>query len=203
VTHIRLDIEPVGHTLRSPEAGLPLDLPQGPARKILEAISFRGIMLSDDQGSFRPKDPLTRGELASVIAQVIRLEPARNNPPALHDVLASSPEAHDIHLVVTADLMQTKEGHFRPADPISRQEAAAVLVRLAERYRSEVFATAPAEFKDAQAIAPQHRDAVFAAQRHVLLKPDAVGIRPHANLTREEAAEAIYNIIGFPFRDDF
>jgi hypothetical protein len=202
MTHVRLDIEPVTHTLRPPESALPIDLPRGTARKIMEAISFRGIMLSDDQGRFRPDDPITRGELASAIAQVIRLEPARDNRPTIHDVQVNLPEAHDIHLVVTANLMKTEAGHFRPADSISRQEAATVLLRLAERYRSEVLATAPVEFKDVSAVAPQNRDAVFAAHRHNLLKTDAEGIRPDGNLTRGEAAEAIYNIIGFAFRDE-
>jgi hypothetical protein len=202
VTHVRLDIEPVALTLRPPEAGLPLDLPPGRSRKTLEAISFRGIMLADDQGRFRPQAPVTRGELASAIAQTIRLEPARGNAPVITDVLASSPEADEIALVVTAGLMKTEGGAFRPADPISRQEAATVLVRLAEQYRSAVLPAASVEWIDAQAIAAQHRGPVFAAQRANLLKESDNRIRPDDNLTRTEAAEAIYEIIGFPWNDN-
>ena len=144
---------------------------------------------------------MTRGELASAIAQTIRLEPARGIPPAITDVLASSPEADEIALVVAAGLMATERDSFRPANPISRQEAATVLVRLAERYRSEVLPAPTVELNDAPAIAPQHRDAVFAAHRANLLKTDAKGIRPDAKLTREEAAEAMYKIIGFPWAE--
>ncbi len=201
VTHVRLDISPVALTLRPPETGLPLDLPQGPSRKMLEAISFRGIMIADDQGRFRPDAPVTRGELASAIAQTIRLEPARGAPPAITDVLASSSEADEISLVVTAGLMTTEGGSFHPAEPISRQEAATVLVRLAERYRSEVLSAKPIEFKDSQAIAPRHRDAAFAAYRENLLKTNVESFRPLATLTREEAAESLHKIIGLPLGD--
>ena len=201
VTHVRLDIAPVALTLRSPETALPLDLPQGPLRKTLEAISFRGIMLADDQGRFRPQAPITRGELACGIAQTIRLELPRKNPPTITDVPEASPEAHEIALVVAADLMSAEGGIFRPADTISRQEAATVLVRLAERYRSGALAADPVEFANAPMIAPQHRHAVSAALRSGLLKKDSEGIRPEAPLTREEAAEALFTIIGFPWSD--
>ena len=95
--------------------------------------------------------------------------------------------------------MKAENGPFRPATPISRQEAATVLVQLAERYRSEVLPATPVELRDVATIAPQHRDAVFAAHRASLLKADAEGFRPAANLTRAEAAEAICTIIGFPW----
>lgn len=199
VANVRLDIESVALTLHSPKSALPLDLSEGPARTALEAISFRGIMLADEQSRFRPQAPMTRGELASAIAQTIRLEPARGKPPAISDVLASLPEADEIALVVTAGLMKAENGPFRPATPISRQEAATVLVQLAERYRSEVLPATPVELRDVATIAPQHRDAVFGAHRAGLLKADAEGFRPAANLTRAEAAEAIYTIIGFPW----
>lgn len=202
VTHVRLDIEPVSLTLRPPETGLPLDLPRGPSRPALEAISFRGIMLANDQDRFRPQAPVTRGELASAIAQTIRLEPSRGNAPVITDVPVSSPDADEIALVVTAGLMKTEGGAFRPADPISRQEAATVLVRLAEQYLSAVLPAAAVEWIDAPAIAPQLRAPVFAAQRANLLKASDQRIRPDANLTRAEAAEAIYEILGFPWQGD-
>src|SRR5262249_52268965 len=98
VTNVRLDIDPVAHTIRPPETGLPVDvqdLPQGPSRTALTAISFRGIMLADERGRFRPNSPMQRGELASAIAHTIRLEPPRGSPPVITDVSDSSPEADE------------------------------------------------------------------------------------------------------------
>ena len=199
VTRVRLDIDPVALTLRPPETGLPSDLPQGPLRIMLEAISFRGIMLADEHSRFRPNDPITRGELASAITRVIRLEPPRNNPAMIIDLPALSPEADEIVLVVAAGLMKTVQGSFRPADSISRQEAAVVLVRLKERYQSVVLSRELATFPDVAAIDPQLRSDVFAAHRENLLATDASGIRPTAKLTRAEVAAAIFSIIDFPW----
>ena len=203
VTNVRLDIEPVALTLRPPETGLApdvLDLPAGSSRTALEAIAFRGIMVADDQGRFRPRAPITRGELASAIAQTIRLEPTRGTPPVLSDVVASSPEADEIARVVSAGLMSTERDAFRPSDPISRQAAAAVFVRLFEQYRSEVLKGAATDLADGTAIAPDYRAAVFAAHRAQLLKADNAGVRPQAHLTRQEAAEALFEIIDFPWK---
>ncbi len=201
VTHVRLDIEPVTLTLREPKTALPIDIPQGPARTMLEGILFRGIMLANDQGLFRPNDPITRSELACAIAQVIHLEPARNSPPVINDVLSTSPEADEIAVVVAAGLMKTDDGSFRPSDPISRQESATVLIQLAQRYRSTVLSTEPTTLKDLQAILLHNRDAVFAACREGLLRSDVEGFRPRANLTRKEAAEAMFKIIAFPWAE--
>ena len=201
VTDVRLDIEPVSLALRSPETALPLDLPVGTSRKALEAISFRGIMLADEQGLFRPNDPITKGEFACAIAQSIRLEPARKNPPVITDVIASSPDADAITLVVAAGLMQTERGFFEPTKSISREEAALVLVRFYERYRSEVLAETVVELKDIYSISPQRRGPIFAAYNAGLLKANENCIRPSTNLTRAEAAEALYTTFRFPWKD--
>lgn len=201
VTHVHLDIEPITLTLRPPATGLPQDLPQGPSRTALEAITFRGIMLADDQGRFRPNAPIARGELASAIAHVIHLEPSRENHPLIRDVPPSAPEADGIALVVAAGLMNADGDNFRPTDFISRQDAATVLVRLAERYRSVVLTAEPSKSKVDHAISPQHRVAVFVAHREKLLTMEGDNIRTSAHLTRAEAAMALYKIIGFSWSE--
>ncbi len=135
------------------------------------------------------------------LAQSIRLEPARSNPPAFTDVIASSPDADEIALVVAAELMKTVRGIFEPNAPISRQAAASVLVRFAERYRSEVLAERAVALKDYPLISPQNLGPIFAAYGASLLKANENSIRPNANLTRAEAAEAIYTTLSFPWKD--
>ena len=143
---------------------------------------------------------MRRSELAEAIAQTVRLEPARRNPPVIIDVPESSPATDDISRVVANGLMDVDDrGAFRPAEPIARQEAAAVLVRLAEKYRSENLSSESVDLKDEAAVSPQYRAAVFSALRANLLSTNAEGLRPREHLTREDAALAIYNLIGFPW----
>jgi len=199
VTDIRLEIEPITMSLRRPETGLPSDLPDGPSRTRLEAISFRGIMTADDKGRFRPREPITRGELAIAIAQTIRLEPPRSKPPVMNDLGAMPNAAKSMILVAGAELMKFSEGLFKPTEFISRQEAAAVLVRLAERYRSQVLKAEPFSFKDVGAISADFRDDVRKAFHEKLLSMDDRKIRPLDKLSREEAAEALFTLIDFPW----
>jgi cyanophycinase len=202
VTNIRLNIEPVSLNLRSPESSLPVDLPEGPVNEALRAICYRGIMSPDDDGLFRPQAAITRSELANAIAQTIRLEFPRRESPAISDLPSDSAEADDILLIVSAGLMETTtvDGQFRPLDSITHQEAAAILVRLAERYQSRTLESEPYEVKDADEIDARYRPSVFAAIRAKLLVPDQERIRPEARLTRSEAASALFEIIGFPWR---
>lgn len=199
VIQVRLDIEPITQNLRSPKTAMPRDLPSGPARKPIETLVFRGVMLTDESGLFRPEASITRAELASAIAQTIRLELPRESPAQITDVPPTNPAAHEIALVVNAGLMSASSGTFGPEVPISRQEAAAVFVRLMERYRSVVLSAKPVEFNDATEIAPVNRNAVFAAHHEHLLTQSSARIRPTDNLTRAETAEAIFKIIGFPW----
>ncbi|HVW00064.1 MAG TPA: cyanophycinase [Planctomycetaceae bacterium] len=201
VTYVRLDIEPVNLNLRPPEAGLPIDLAEGTTRLMLAAISFRGIMAADDHNRFRPDDPVTRGELASAIAQTLKLSPARGDSPMISDVREDSADADDIALVVISGLMAAEGGAFRPDESMSRQEAAKILVQLAERYRSAVLGKPALKPKDAEMIDPALNDVVLAAGAEGLLKMVEGRIRPTDKMTRGEVAEALFVNFGFPWSE--
>ena len=147
VLGVRLDIAPVLGTLDIPEKRLPKDLPKaGAMRTMLSAIYHRGILLTDEDGLFRPEADMTRAELAGAIAQTLRLEPPRLGAPQVNDISEDNPYADDIALVVGAKLMELdRDGRFQPTKTVSRQEGATILMRLAERYRSEPL---PADIVD-------------------------------------------------------
>jgi hypothetical protein len=147
VTGIRLDIEPVSQSLRDPKSALPGDLADAPSstRPALEAIWFRGILTADDQNRFRPGDAISRGELASAVAQTICLSPPRESLP-IADVDAASPLADDVARVVKAGIMPlTPEGAFKPSRPVDPQTARAIFTRLCELYRGEKPSLPPFE----------------------------------------------------------
>lgn len=198
VIGVNLNIEPVTLTLEPPQKGLPVDLPEGPSRKSIETSVFRGILLCDDKRCFRPNEPISRAEFASALAHTLRLEPARRDPPRITDVPPTSPWADDIALVVAARLMTSDDrGAFRPSEPVSRQEAAASLVRLSEAYCAEKLSCEPFKLDDLETIFEANRDPVFAAVRAKVLTAKDARFRPADPLTRAEAAAAVYQVIGF------
>ena len=197
VTHVDLGIKPVSMSLRSPESGVPRDLSEGPSRKGIEAILFRGIMVAETEGHFRPKDPITRADFANAITQAILLEPSRKTRLKFIDVPSDSRDYEDISLVVESGLMTAEKDEFRPADSIPREEAALMLVRLAERYRSKRLATDPVQFEDSNAISIKYLDSVNAAVRAKLIQAESGKFRPQAAMTREEAASSLFQLIEF------
>ncbi len=200
IVGVRLNIDPVVMTLKPSHTSLPLDLPDGPSRKPIEALLYRGILLADEQHRFRPDNPITRAEFANAICQTIHLEPRRHDPPRITDVPPESPNADEIALVVGARLMETdSQGAFRATDSVTRQDAAMTLVRLAEAYGAKRLSRDSVKLEDASRISATHREYVFAAMHAGLLTTDGDTFRPADPLSRQQAATALYRVIGFPW----
>jgi len=200
VVGVKLKIEPVVMPLQPAYTVQAIDLPEGPSRKSIEALLFRGILLADDHHRFRPNDPISRADLANAIVHTIHLEPPRKNPPKITDVDPESSGMDEILLVVAAGLMETDAQHaFRGADPVTKEEAATTLVRLAKMWGTKQLALGPLKLADESLVSPARREAVFAAVQAGLLTVDEDHFRPNDVLTRQQAATAIYRIIGFPW----
>ena len=89
-------------------------------------------------------------------------------------------------------------GAFRPSEPVTRQDAAAVLVRVAEAYTAARLPIEPIAFEDGDQIEPENRAAVFAAVRARFLEAGDGRFRPEEPITREEFGVALYRVLGFP-----
>ena len=85
------------------------------------------------------------------------------------------------------------------AEPVVRREAAAILVRLSDAYNGVHLADEAVELADAGGILEDGRKWVFAAIRSGLMKANGTLFRPDEPFTRQQAAEAIYRIFGFPW----
>jgi cyanophycinase len=200
IVGVRLNIDPVVLTRQPPQTMLPVDLPDGPSRTPMEALLFRGILLADAQRRCEPNRPITRAEFANAICHTIHLEPKRHHRPQISDVPADSPGADEIALVVAAQLMETNAaGAFRGSDPVTRQEAATTLVRLAEAYGAKRLSREPVVFGDESLIDAAHRGDAFASIRAGLLAAEGDKFDPAAPLTRQQAAIAIHRVVGFPW----
>jgi hypothetical protein len=204
VLGVALEIEPVAGPLQRPEELLPADLRDGPLGTAGKALWFRGVLLADSEGRFRPHQPITRAELAGALARAVHLEPPRSNPPEIADVAMSSPLAGDVVKVVSAGWMPLDaSGAFAPDGTLTREQAAAVLVRAAHTdLPSLEQAVRTVAVDDAADITPDLRAAAVAALEAGLLTAGETRFRPADALTRGEAAQALGRIIGFTWSRD-
>jgi hypothetical protein len=85
----------------------------------------------DAQNRFHPDAPITRGELAAIMARMWGL---KGDGPKLKDVNADTPNAAEIRRVVREGwLTANKSGRFRPDAPVTRAEFAVASNRLIQR----------------------------------------------------------------------
>jgi hypothetical protein len=85
----------------------------------------------DAQNRFHPDAPITRGELAAIMARMWGL---KGDGSKLKDVNADTPNAAEIRRVVREGwLTANKSGRFRPDAPVTRAEFAVAANRLIQR----------------------------------------------------------------------
>jgi hypothetical protein len=85
----------------------------------------------DAQKRFHPDAPITRGELASIMAHMWGL---KGDGPKLRDVGANTPNAAEIRRVAREGWLRANaSGRFRPDAPVTRAEFAVVANRLIQR----------------------------------------------------------------------
>jgi len=92
------------------------------------------------------------------------------------------------------------DGHskFLPDEPISRQDAASVFLQIHLHNGGKIIPTEVALADEAEISQARH-DSVFSTVRAGLLQTSDRRFRPKELLTRQEAAEAVYRILDFPW----
>lgn len=121
----------LARTLDLPSAGAPFtDVSAGAAHaEGIGAAAAAGILEGRADGTFRPGAPITRAQLASLMARGYDL-PAGHGTEHFPDVRGDSTHADAIAAAARAGLLQGRaDDTFRPAAPTTRAQMATVLVR--------------------------------------------------------------------------
>ncbi len=161
------------------------------AQNCIEILAQQGIVAGYPDGTFRPEQPVTRAEFATLIIKSFPRNPNRpatafTDVPGTYWAAAAIEEAY-----VTGWLTGYPANRFKPNLPIPRAQAMVALVSgfgyLAER---STEATLNQLFVDSGAIAAYARDKIAAAveQQLVINYPDIQQFRPNKPAIRGEIA---------------
>lgn len=158
----------------------------------ISALAANGVLPGFPDNTFKPDRPITRAEFAEAVATAFGVEPSADAPFA---DLAGLKNAALIQGLAAAGIMEGyPDGTFRPDDPVSRAEAAAVVVRAIDAAALDWFANgSEPTFSD---VPQEHRAyaAVEAAAAFGILPAFIQGsFLPDAALTRAEAAWLVYH----------
>ncbi|WP_217560818.1 S-layer homology domain-containing protein [Paenibacillus sp. GbtcB18] len=139
--------------------------------------------------AFRPKDPLTRVEMAVLLTHALEL-PLGASSSSFKDVSASGWGSPYIEAIRKAGIVQGDgEGNYRPQAPVTRQEMAAMLMRAAELSpESGSESVLPGDW---DRTAPWAQSYVRASLEQGSMKLAGGSFLPAGTVSRGEAAEML------------
>ena len=148
--------------------------------------------ITDESDRFRPDEAMTRAEMAILLQRVMRYQTASDE---LFLDLEEEWYAKAILQLRAADVMRGDENNLaHPNDPITREEAAALIARAFLLADSEE--PAPLPYPDAEAISDWACGSIEAmTARGFLHGSDGGNFFPQDNLTRAEAVTILDNMI--------
>jgi len=158
----------------------------------IRSLNDAGIISGDEHGYFHPTRLVTRAEFVAMLNRTIGIKPVASNTASYTDVPKSSWAYGDIQAAAALELVNgTSSRTFSPVRTITREEAAAMLVRA---LKEKSVTNASLSLKDVQAIStwalPSVRDAVHSGW----LTGYNGYFRPKDALSREETAVILYRI---------
>jgi len=169
------------------------------AYKAIRAASAKHLMNGMPDGSFSPREEMTRAQLAAILARALKLEASGDGP--FQDVEAGRWYAEAVAAAFEAGIVSGKSRElFGPDETITREQAAVMFVRAYEQRFGEIPAASRPAYEDADQISPWALDAVAKAGELGLMigkAPDRFD--PQGRLTRAEGAQLIMNFIHILF----
>ncbi|MFC5530720.1 fibronectin type III domain-containing protein [Cohnella yongneupensis] len=118
------------------------------AKNAIEAAAKLGLMKGMPDGSFQPDKPMTRAEMATIVASLLTASSGSANAAPSADIAGHWAEASILKAKAAGIMTGFKDGSFRPDKALSRAEAVTIINRLIGRKPST--ASAPL-YKDVSA----------------------------------------------------
>ena len=192
-----------GFGVNQPQAPV---VPQTPTQQLTQLqpqpqpSELHSAYMFGDNGDFSPHADITRAEASALLARtqllnfdygIRELPPGMGTFDAFDDVNPNDWFFYYIAWAYNAELIHGEEDTFRPNDPISREELAALLAR------TTILRAGETSFGDANDISNWARNYVSTVYHEGWMKGDHEGnFRPTDNINRAEVAVAINRMLG-------
>lgn len=161
------------------------------ANEAIKYVKNKGIMVGNKNGDFQPDRDITRAEFARVINNIFKYQ-EKARIEQYKDVESGKWYYEDIQKAVAAGYMQGNNGLMRPDDPITREEAAIIIVKAC---KLPIGGTSVAKgLKDYNNISSWAVEYVDAVVKSGIMIGRSDGFKPKENITRAETAQIAYNI---------
>lgn len=189
-------VEPTAPAETAPPEVALTDIESHWAKSAIEQSVERGFVTGYADGSFRPDAPVTRAEMAAMLARALKLEPAPSSPIFADQATTPRWAQPFINAIAQAGLVSGYEdGTFRANKEITRTELVTIIVRA---LGVEVKGDARMAFEDADQVPAWAQPYVAAAAELGLVRGDGHGrFNPNRPSTRAEAVTMIMNMLHY------
>ncbi|MGG3837933.1 S-layer homology domain-containing protein [Paenibacillus thiaminolyticus] len=182
----------------SKSAPLPFDDIEGLyGQDDIVALYNKGIVNGFGNRTYEPETPVTRAEFISMVNRLLKVQPVASDIPAFDDVPR---KAWYYGAVQAGSLLQlvdgTGERSFEPKRPVTRQEAAAIIMRAFKQPKES--AAGWLSYEDASLIAEWAVPYVSMMQQQNLMNGDGGKFRPNDPMTRQETAVVLHRALQRP-----
>ena len=174
------------------------DIADSYASEHISSLYNAGIVSGDENGFFHPTRAVTRAEFVAMLNRTLGVETLQSSIAAYSDVPKSSWAYGEIQAASSLGMVNgTSSYAFSPKRSISREEAAAILVRALSS--NSKGTSSASSLKDAHRISSWALPAVNEVIRRGWMTGYQGYFRPSDSLTREETAvifQRIYTVLG-------
>lgn len=166
------------------------------ARESIERLYNDGVLKGKENGIFAPKDLVTREEFVKMICGAFDIK-SGNTKISFSDVPADRWSYECISIAASADIIKGSGDAFRPTECITREDMAAILVRVL-KYKNAYVSISEYDmpFSDVDMIADYAKESVnILYQKGVVSGKGNNEFAPKDNATRAEAAKMICGVL--------
>ena len=166
------------------------DMPDNWATEALESAVANGLLIGDD-GKIMPDSPLTRAQMATVVARAFgAIE--EGDISEYTDVKSTDWFAGSIAKAYKMGIMHGYAGKMDPDDNITREQAFALLARA---LKLEPASGINKTFEDVDEISDWAKGEVYALVNAGYIQGSNGKLNPQANISRAEFAQMMHNLI--------
>ncbi len=185
--------EPVNPTQPKPVEGF-TDLANAEwSREAVEYLADKGVINGKSENTFAPNDPVTREEGAKIIVAAFDL--LTDSECDFTDVAKDRWSYAYIAAAVEAGIITGYGDDFGPTDTMTREQAATIIFRAAEKIALEISGD-KAEFDDDEHSSDWAKDAIAHLAADGVINGMGDGtFAPKATLTRAQLAQLVYNVL--------
>ncbi|MEN9231036.1 MAG: S-layer homology domain-containing protein [Thermostichus sp. DG02_5_bins_236] len=169
------------------------------AQTYIQALSSQGVLNGFPDGTFRPNEPVTRAQFATIVNTAFRLSNTSGTYIGFRDMPYTHWAANAVSTAAANNLIAGfPDGTYRPEQPVTRTES---LVVLTNALGGAIPAAQPGDlfsrYRDAAAIPGWAVPQIAAAHQAGLIinYPDPMLLEPNRAATRAEVAAFTYQAL--------